>query len=288
MSIFIPPNIKVIVEDDSGEVRHVQSLADFLQKPSLQVQIATYGKTLLDTLVEESYISENLVLRQVLTGNAHADATRLIGSIAESLVVDYCSKDTYVNQTLAMYARSGLRQTQSLNNYVAVATGSMRTKRSYSQHYNPSDTQRDIIWVDKNNTENQLLCINKKNNLSAKPAGLQIKASHDGVNYVLPTIEDYHYPVLYFDLNDDWGVVNKAVMQKFPGSILINPDEIQREIKHILKGFFDIVISIINGTMTVHQLIKELNYEGQSVLKSGIEAGKFSTEEKIILPSRIN
>jgi hypothetical protein len=288
LSIFIPPNVKVIVEGDSGEVRHVQSLADFLQKPSLQVQIATYGKTLLDILVEESYISENLVLRQVLTGNPHADATRLIGSIAESLVVDYCSKDTYVNQTLAMYARSGLRQTQNLNDYVAVATGSMRTKRNYGQHYNPSDTQRDIIWVEKNNTENQLLCISKKNNVSAKPAGLQVKASHDGVNYVLPTIEAYHYPILYFDLNDDWGVVNKAVMQNFPGSILIHPDEIQREIKNILRGFFDIVLSIINGTITVHELIKELTYEGLSVFKSGVDAAKVTTDEKIILPSRIN
>ena len=63
--------------------------------------MSTYGSTLLDVLIEESYISEDLVLKHIFTGDAHADATRLIGSIAESLVVNLCNSYPEVNRTLA-------------------------------------------------------------------------------------------------------------------------------------------------------------------------------------------
>ena len=129
LSVFIPPNIKVIVEGEGGEVKYSQGISDYLRKPSIDLQMATYGNTLLDVLIEESYISERLVLKQVLTGNAHADATRLIGSIAESLVVNLCNLHPEVNRVLGMYARFGQRPHKKLDDYVAVATGSMRAKK---------------------------------------------------------------------------------------------------------------------------------------------------------------
>lgn len=287
MSIYIPPNIKVVVEGSSGETRYSQSLSDFLKKPAIQVQMTIHGSTLLDVLIEESYIAEDLVLKQVLTGNAHADATRLIGSIAESLVVNMCNEYPDVNRTLGMYARFGQRVHEKLDDYVAVATGSMRTKSCFRQYYNPSDTQRDIVWVERDNTDNQLLCISPNNNVSAKPAGLQVKASYDGVNYVLPTIQNYHYPVLYFDLNDDWGVVHKAIMSNHPGSTLIHPDQIQHEIKNILKGYFDIIISLIRGEISVQQVIQNTKYQGDSVLSAGLDVAEVTRESKLLLPSHL-
>ena len=107
--------------------------------------MAAHGSTLLDVLIEESYISEDLVLKHILTGDPHADATRLIGSIAESLVVNLCNSDPEINRRLGMYARFGQRPHKSLDAYVAVATGSMRAKNYYPLHYNPCDTQRGRI-----------------------------------------------------------------------------------------------------------------------------------------------
>lgn len=286
MSIFIPPWIKVVVEGESGEVRYSQSLSDFYQKPSIDLQISTYGGTLLDVLIEESYVSEDLVLIHVLTGNPHADATRLIGSIAESLVVNLCNQYPEVNRALGMHARFGVRPHKKLDEYIAVATGSARTKRLFPQHYNPSDTQRDIIWVEKDNTENQLSCIGSSR-VSGKPAGLQVKASHDGVNYVLPTIQDYHYPILYFDLNGDWGIVKNAVMSEHPSSTLIHPDEIQYEIKYILKGYFDIIISLFRGEITINRIIRDARYNGDSILGAGLDAAEVTSQSKLILPSYI-
>ncbi|WP_243757087.1 hypothetical protein [Shewanella algae] len=285
MSIFIPPNIKVVVEGDSGEIRYSQKLSEYFNNPSINLQMATYGRTLLDVLIEEAYISEDLVLKQVLTGDAHADATRLIGSIAESLVVNLCNSDPEVNRALGMYARFGQRSHKKLDDYVAVATGSMRAKNYFPQHYNPCDTQRDIIWVEKDNTDNQLLCISSNNSVGAKPAGLQVKASHDGVRYVVPNIQDYHYPVLYFDLNNDWGAVQKKVLEQHETATLVNPDEIQHEIKHILRGYFDIVVALIRGEITLKRIIQESKWEGDSVLPTGIDSAEPTNDSKLILPS---
>lgn len=287
LSIFIPPNIKVIVEGEGGEVKHSQILSDYLRKPLLDLQIATYGNTLLDVLIEESYISEDLKLKQVLTGNAHADATRLIGSIAESLVVNLCNSEPEVNRILGMYARFGQRPHKKLDDYVAVATGSMRTKNYFSQHYNPCDTQRDIIWVEKDDTSNQLLCISQNNSVGAKPAGLQVKASHDGVRYVVPTIQDYHYPVLYFDLNGDWGEVQKAVITQHQNTTLVHPDEIQHEIKHILKGYFDIVVALVRGETSIERIIQDSKWNGDSILPTGIDGAEPTSESKLILPPHL-
>lgn len=287
MTIFIPPNIKVIVEGERGEVRHSQGLSDYLRKPSINLQMSTYGSTLLDVLIEESYISEDLVLKHIFTGDAHADATRLIGSIAESLVVNLCNSYPEVNRTLGMYARFGQRPHKKLDDYVAVATGSMRAKNYFPQHYNPCDTQRDIIWVERGNTDNQLLCIDPTNGVGAKPAGLQVKASHNGVRYVVSSIKDYHYPVLYFDLQGDWGEVQKSVFEQHPTATLVHPDEIQHEIKHILEGYFDIVVALLRGETTIERIIQESRWKGDSILPTGINAAETTSESKLILPSHL-
>jgi hypothetical protein len=281
--MLIPSNIKIIVEGENGEIRYSQNLHEYLRKPSLNLQISTYGGTLLDLLIEESYISEDLILRHIFTGNAHADATRLIGSIAESLVVNLCNSNPEVNRTLGMYARFGQYSSKKLDDYVAVATGAMITKINYSQHYNPCDTQRDIIWVEKDNTQNQLLCIGR-NSVAAKPAGLQIKASHDGVKYVVPSIKDYHYPVLYFDLNGDWGEVQKAVKEQHQTAILINPDEIQHEVKHALVGYFDIIVALLRGETTIERIAKDSRWRGDSILPVGIDAAEITSASNLILP----
>ncbi|WP_208457259.1 hypothetical protein [Burkholderia vietnamiensis] len=285
--LFIPPHVKIIVEDDSGKIRHSQSLSSYIQEPTIEIQAATYGSTLLDILVEESYISSDLQLNRIFTGNPEADATRLIGSIAECLVVDICHKHRDANRILGMHARFGSRPSPKLDEYVAVATGSMRAKRFYQQHYNPSDTQRDVIWVEKENSQNQLLCLPNNNTTSAKPAGLQIKASHDGIRYVLPTIQTYHYPVLYFDLDGDWAKVREAMIDQNIACHLINPDSIHHELRHVLQAYFDIVLALIDGRTTIQQVISYSKYNMDSALGAGIDGSELTNSPQIILPSSV-
>lgn len=278
--------VKIILEDN-GNIVVSQTYPSFLKKPSPEFQSVLYGNSLLDILVEESYISEDLTLRQITTGNRDADATRLIGSIAESLVVKMCNQYPEVNRTLGMYARFGERRHHILDQYVAVATGSQRTKRCYAQFYNPNDTQRDIIWVHKDRVEEQLLCLPNSSPSSAKPAGLQIKASHNA-DYVLSTIENYHYPILYFDLNNDWHRLNRAIARLNIQATLLHPDEISHNLKEILQGYFDVIKSILNREITPQRVIELAKYEyGYDEVLSGLTAAELSNDSKIILPSQL-
>ena len=287
--MFIPNNIKIIVEDDNGETRFSQGYSDYLSNPSPDINMSLYGATLLDVLVEESLINENLQLKHIFTGNPQADATRLVGSIAEALVVKACNNNPEVNRTLGRIARGGTRNSSTLDDFVAVATGSQNTKNLYPNYYNPSDTQRDIIWVKKDETQNQLLCISPAHTSnSAKPAGIQVKASHDGINYVVNSISDYHYPVLYFDLNNDFEAVNQAIQYIHKPAILIHPSELQHELKHVLKGFFHIVVDIINGTIPIRRIIDHCKYNGLTEVLSGIDASDVKGGSNLILPSSVN
>lgn len=289
MRMYIPNNVKIIVEDDDGETRYFQNYSEYLFKPSPEINMSTYGPTLLDVLVEESLINENLQLTQIFTGNAHADATRLIGSIAEALVVKACNDNPEVNRTLGRIARGGRRNSSSLDDFVAVATGSQNTKNYYPAYYNPSDTQRDIIWVKKDETQNQLLCLSPAQTPnSAKPAGIQVKASHDGVRYVVSTISDYHYPVLYFDLKNDFEAVKQAIRFKHKSAMLVHPSEFHHELKQILNGFYDIVVDIINGKTTIRDVIDHCKYNGLTEVLSGIDASGVRGGSNIILPSSVN
>ena len=135
MSIYIPSHIKITVHGDDGNVKYTQNYADFLSSPNFEVQAEIYGRTLIDILTQEAYINANMQLNHVFTGNVKADATRIIGSIAESLVVDWCNKYPEVNRTLGMYARGGVRRSNVLDDYIAVATGSQRTKNLFEQYY---------------------------------------------------------------------------------------------------------------------------------------------------------
>jgi hypothetical protein len=279
----ISPRVHIVVIGNDGNIYESQKYSEYLAMPSHNIQSVAYGNSLLDILTQEAYLTENLGLRQILTNNPYADATRLIGNLAEALVVKYCNKNLEINRTLARYARFGEREHKNLDNYIALGTASKLTQQNYLQHYQPNDTQRDVIWVDKFDNARQLACIGGTGS-SSKPAGLQIKASNDGLKYVLPKISDYFYPILYFDIGDDWHIVKSSLVANGINATLIHPDEIASEIKQTLKGYFNLVVSIINGTLTIQRLIEMANYNGDSTLLAGIAASDISEARKIILP----
>lgn len=283
---IVPHNVKIIVEGVNGETRFSQRYSDFLLSPNQNINMGMYGNSLLDILIAESMVNENLTLNQILTNDTHADATRLIGSIAESLVVKVCNENPEVNRTLAKHARFGLNNHVILDNFVAVATGSLNAKNNYPIHYNPSDTQRDIIWVNKNNNDSQLLCINPKpNNGAGIAAGLQVKASHNGIKYVLPTINDYYFPVLYFDLDNDFDMVEYAVKQTHANATLLRPGLIHHELKNTLQGYFTIIKRLMNNEITIKHIIEICRYEGLTELSAGISGGGIGNGRGLILPS---
>lgn len=279
---LISPMVQVVVIGPDNKIYERQPYSEFITNPHPNIQAAAYGTTFLDLLTQEGLLTEKLVLRNIFTGNAHADATRLCGNLAEALVVRYCNLYPDINRTLATYARFGERERKSLDNFQAVGAASKLTANNYPQHYQPSDTQRDIIWIDKSDSARQLACVGG-NALSSKPAGLQVKASHDGCKYIIPSIRDYFYPILYFDLSDDWHVVQNELVRRQLPATLIHPDEIMREIKSHLFSYYGIVISLIRNETSIEKVIRNAIYAGESALLAGLSASELYGFSSIIL-----
>jgi len=279
---LISRNVRIVVMQDDGKILELQSLAEFIAEPDPLAVAAAYGNTFLDLLLQESYVTDKLQLRQVLTGNPHADATRLCGNLAEALVVRYCNTYPEVNRTLARHARFGEREDQRLDNYIAIGTASKVTQSIYPQHYQPNDTQRDIIWIDRTDGTRQLNCVGGSE-MASMPAGLQVKASHDGMRYVFPNIKNYVYPILYFDLENDWHDVNGALLNAGIQAALLHPDSIMSEMKAQLRGYYQMVIAIIEGTTTVAQIANIARGTGDSALLAGLTASDVTSDLTYLL-----
>ncbi|ELI9034850.1 hypothetical protein ACWQEN_002930 [Morganella morganii] len=284
----IPHTVKIIVEGMHGDVLHSQKLSDFVLTPNIDIQMSMYGNSLLDILISESYITPDLNLKLVTSNDPKEDATRLMGSIAEAVVVKYCNDYPEVNRILGMHARAGQIQHSILDQYVAVATGSLKTQTNYQMHYNPCDTQRDILWVSKKDNCSQLLCINPKPSSNGGiAAGLQVKASTNGIAYVVPNIKDYYFPVLYFDLENDFDRVEAAVRQKCETARLIRPGEIHHEMKHVILGYYEIIKKLLNNEITIQRIIEASRYTGDTTFLSGLSGGSAGEGTSLILPGYI-
>ncbi|UWM66570.1 hypothetical protein [Enterobacter sp. CP102] len=291
MFFQIPSNVKVIVQDKQKNTLYEQGLGDYLIKPNVNIAMASHGASLLDVLTNEQYLTTandgSPGLKFIFTGDAHADATRLMGSIAEALIVQECNNSQEVNRELAKHARGGSRISDKADDYIAIATGSQITKLNYNHFYNPSDTQRDIIWIDKNNTEYQLSSISPGiPSSSAKPAGLQVKTSHN-YKYVTGSIKQYHYPVIYFDLKNDWHLAFHEIqmMNKNNNSVtatLVPPDEVLIYLKSRLINYFNIIVALFNNECTLTDIIERSKIDGDSILAGVGDTAAPDSGSKII------
>ncbi|MEY0729193.1 hypothetical protein AB7254_18405 [Providencia rettgeri] len=293
----IPNHLKVVALDPEENIIHKQNLSDYLIKPSIELAMNSHGACLLDVLTNEEYLALNsngqICLKFVTSGNAHADATKLMGSIAEALIVQECNNSQEYNRELAKHARGGSRLSNFPDGFIAICTGSKLTKRHHLQHYSPNDTQRDIIWVDKQDNALQLnSIIPGSTNASSKPAGLQVKTSHD-FRYVLNSIEQYSYPIIYFDLNNDWqslysAIVNLNRNSQTTAATLVKYDNVLYELKDRLVSYFNIIVALMNGECTMEQLIQEANYSNDSILGSVFDNAAGDSGEKTIVPVKKN
>jgi hypothetical protein len=250
------------------------------------------GERFLDLLTDEQKFTTNekneLILKQEIIINSietfREIGTKLIGKIAESLVVKCCNEDRDLNRYLAMYSRFGKNKAQSLDNYSAVALGSMVTKQKYNHHYHPGNTQHDIIWVANDDPINQLLCISSTLR-AGQTAGIQVKVSNN-MNYVTQNAEKYKCPILYFDLEDDWEQANSIISKKYNEFKLIPRNKALNRIKNELQQYLCLAIDIYRGDCSLKELLQHAEQQKDDLLKFSIEAatlpGIFSCTTPVI------
>lgn len=153
-----------------------------------------YGPDLLEilthelglvTINEEGLLQSKIFIPLDEEGRKGA-AMRLLGKIAEALVVRNCNACVYSNREWGRVARKGARLTTTPDDFKALGTGMESTRLTYHQKYRPNDPQRDVIWIHKQNAVQELQMLN-----AGRPAGIsagvQLKVSLNGYRYIYQT-----------------------------------------------------------------------------------------------------
>lgn len=194
--------------DGNGKLLYSQSYNEYQYgKRSTDIVIPLRGHSLLSILQNETgsiyYEDNRLVFKQILSTNPNVSTMRILGKIAEAVLVRRCAEDETVNKHLFQIARRKIARTNTINRFKAIGTGLKTTQQYYPKRYSPSDTQRDIIWVDENG---QPTLMAGSTAMSGIEAGLQIKVSLDGMNYFFRDLGScrYEVPLVYFPINNDY------------------------------------------------------------------------------------
>ncbi len=288
-------NIDIVVSDGNGEIICSQPFDEFTYgTKDIEIQKIMYGRQLFDLLIDELNViryDENgeLILGVILQSDFNRTAMQLLGRIAEAIIVRNCNRDCVVNQKYFSIARKKRAKKKTANKFFALGTGLNYTKIKYKKHYNPSDTQRDIIWI---NDDSELAIMKDQDEYSttsAKIAGLQIKATKDGIKYVLPDIiqDRYDVPIIYFDIENDYHKILSKIYKDTKVDLeydIIHPNAIDPRGYDEFLHYVDLVYAMVNGKLHPKDLIIGADNFDDVLMKNALLSTTLSNINK---PNRI-
>lgn len=259
---------------NDGELKPIQPLSDFMKgERSPQVVCAFCGEELFDILYNDlGYIpfdDKNFIslCKHLKKNIRNRTIMQRLGHIAESVIVRRCVKDEKINQKWMEIA--SLRNRVHLDmarEFKAVGTGLKRTQGISKFAYNPSDTQKDIEWVNK---EGAHFMVNGTSSVAGYIAGIQVKVSQNGLRYVYTDIINMRYevPLVYFDLNNDYRDLfvkafrfftdqHNTIAQNKLADLFIRGRDIDPDAHVELMYYTDIICALIDGKLTETDFVK--------------------------------
>lgn len=183
-----------------------------------------YGPELLDIITNELGLvtinKEGILQSKIIVlpseDGVRGAVMRLLGKIAEALVVRSCNSDPMMNRKWGQVGRRGRNLHTAPDDYLAIGTGLESTKRDYPQKFRPNDPHRDVIWLEKKSLLSEMPMLENGKPIGIS-AGLQLKASMDGFRYIYRSDvarAKYEVPLVYFDLCNDYYRLTDAIYKE--------------------------------------------------------------------------
>ena len=133
------------------------------------------------------------------------------------------------------------------------------------------------------------------NSVSGLQAGLQIKVSGNGVNYVQRAVvaNRYEVPIVYFPLNNDFDRIVHNINRKVErgdispvivGEDLINAIDIDRAAYNSVREFYPILLDLFYGRISADDFVKEAT--GIASMQNAILANALENRASKILVFR--
>lgn len=289
--------------DGEGNLISSQPYNEFQYgRRSRDILIPIRGGRLIQILQDEigniSYESNRFVLKQIFVSNANVTAMTLLGKIAEAVLIRRCQENEQLNRQLFQLSRRKNARITTARRFKAIGTGLKSTQRDFPKRYNPSDTQRDIIWIDD---EGIPALMAGSSSMAGVEAGLQVKVSLYGINYMVDDLlsNRYEVPMVYFPINNDFErVIDRLVKKQGAyifdieigdyrgirvGEDLVDIRVYDYDAFEEVKDYYPIVYDLINGDIGVVDLIDIARGNGTLENTMLLTALSNSNAETIIL-----
>lgn len=289
--------------DGEGNLISSQPYNEFQYgRRSRDILIPIRGGRLIQILQDEIgnilYESNRFVLKQIFVSNANVTAMTLLGKIAEAVLVRRCQENEQLNRQLFQLSRHKNARITTARRFKAIGTGLKSTQRDFPKRYNPSDTQRDIIWIDD---EGIPALMAGSSSMAGVEAGLQVKVSLYGINYMVDDLlsNRYEVPMVYFPINNDFErVIDRLVKKQGAyifdieigdyrgirvGEDLVDIRAYDYDAFEEVKDYYPIVYDLINGDIDVVDLIDIARGNGTLENTMLLTALSNSNAETIIL-----
>ena len=261
--------------DGEGNLISSQPYNEFQYgRRSRDILIPIRGGRLIQILQDEIgnilYESNRFVLKQIFVSNANVTAMTLLGKIAEAVLVRRCQENEQLNRQLFQLSRRKNARITTARRFKAIGTGLKSTQRDFPKRYNPSDTQRDIIWIDD---EGIPALMAGSSAMAGVEAGLQVKVSLYGINYMVDDLlsNRYEVPMVYFPINNDFERVIDQLVKKQGayifdveigdyrgirvGDDLVDIRAYDYDAFEEVKDYYLIIYDLINGDIDIVDLI---------------------------------
>ncbi|XRD90832.1 hypothetical protein ISN72_07395 [Dyella nitratireducens] len=186
---------------------------------------------------------------------------RLLGKIAEAIVVRRCNEDVALNRRWGQIGRRGRFVHNALDDFIAIGTGLETTRQRFPQKYSPTDSHRDVIWVHRDDTvrELQMLAHGRPAGISA---GIQLKVSTDGYRYVYRqdiARAKYEVPLVYFDLRNDYNDLTNAIYAEdrevVIGVDIVRGADVDPALHDELLSYYHLAEALVRGQITPDDLV---------------------------------
>lgn len=112
-------------------------------------------------------------------------------------------------------------------------------------------------------------------------AGLQVKVSGDGLNYIQKSLVDrrYEVPLVYFPMNDDFDRildrVNRFRTNVEPGVDFIDVRELDKSAFFEIKDYYPLLMGLFTGRVSGDDFVREAIRENS--LRNGVLAATLSS-----------
>ena len=210
-----PNELLIKVQDNDGTVSFDPLKQQVFGQRDMNLLCLYHGRKLYNILADDHglivYNENKVVLGTILTLDETA-LMRAMGKVAESIIVRRCRESLALQKLWMFYGSGKAVRDEIAKSFTAVGTGFKSTERHYPTAYNPQDTQRDIIWIEKAGYH---FSIYGSTSDRSKDAGLQIKISKGSMFYDLRKClieKTYEVPIVYFDLKNDYEKLFSSVM----------------------------------------------------------------------------